>query len=145
MDESDAPLTDREPEPDLPTGPAPAAATADASPRAVDLPPAAPDLDAVIGDIAKQGRAGLQPSPIAAPLLDIALPVDVVLATLNLPINQLAAMAEGTEIDLDRPAGDPVSVRVNGREIATGELVVIEPASGRLGIRLHRLGASPVS
>ena len=42
-------------------------------------------------------------------------------------------IGEGAVIELDKQAGDPLDVRVNGRLLARGEVVVV---NGKYGLRL---------
>jgi flagellar motor switch protein FliN len=66
-------------------------------------------------------------------LLDVPLEVTVELGRTERQIRDILALAPGTVIELDRLAGEPVDVLVNGRPIARGEVVVIDE---NFGIRI---------
>ena len=57
-------------------------------------------------------------------LLDVPLRVSVELGRTKLRIQELLELGQGSIIDLDRLAGEPVDILVNGRPIAQGEVVV---------------------
>ncbi|MBO5620828.1 MAG: FliM/FliN family flagellar motor switch protein, partial [Butyrivibrio sp.] len=46
------------------------------------------------------------------------------------PISDILDFAPGTLIELDKVAGEPVDVLVNGKFVAKGEVVVIEESFG---------------
>lgn len=57
-------------------------------------------------------------------LLDIPLRVSVELGQTELKIQELLELGQGAVVDLDRLAGEPVDILVNGRKLAQGEIVV---------------------
>lgn len=69
-------------------------------------------------------------------LLDVPLSVTVELGRTRLPINTILALAKGSVIELDKVAGEPLDVRVNGHLIARGEAVVVQD---RFGVRLTEI------
>lgn len=69
-------------------------------------------------------------------ILDISLDVTVELGRVRMLIKDVLELAAGSIIELDRVAGEPVDVLVNGRLIAKGEVVVIED---NFGIRLTEI------
>lgn len=69
-------------------------------------------------------------------ILDISLDVTVELGRVRMLIKDVLELASGSIIELDRVAGEPVDVLVNGRLIAKGEVVVIED---NFGIRLTEI------
>jgi flagellar motor switch protein FliN/FliY len=96
------------------------------------------DTDALLDDVQAQSGGGAQgveldelkdeSTPIADPKLDVILDIPV----------HLTMEVGGTEIAirnllLDRVAGEPLDVKVNGTLIAHGEVVVV---NDRYGIRL---------
>ena len=44
--------------------------------------------------------------------------------TTQIPVRELLKLAPGSVISLDRDAGEPFDVKVNGRAVARGEVVV---------------------
>lgn len=63
------------------------------------------------------------------------IPVKVTLevASTEVPLGDLMRVEEGAVIELDKLAGEPLDVRVNGRLLAKGEVVVV---NGKYGLRL---------
>ncbi len=58
-------------------------------------------------------------------LLDVPLKVSVELGGTKLRIQELLDLGQGSILELDRMAGEPVDILVNGRAIALGEVVVV--------------------
>lgn len=63
------------------------------------------------------------------------IPVKVTLevASAELPLGDLMQLHEGTVIKLDKQAGESLDLKVNGRSLAKGEVVVV---NGAYGIRI---------
>ena len=61
---------------------------------------------------------------------DVPLEVTVELGRTQKSINDILEFAPGTIIELDKIAGEPVDVLVNGKLVAKGEVVVIEENFG---------------
>lgn len=61
---------------------------------------------------------------------DVPLEVTVELGRTHKPISDILDFAPGTIIELDKVAGEPVDVLVNGKFVAKGEVVVIEESFG---------------
>ena len=59
-------------------------------------------------------------------LQDVVLEVTVELGRTSLPLAQLMNLGIGSVVELDRSAGAPVDVRVNGTLFAKGEVVVVD-------------------
>ncbi|MDY0267652.1 flagellar motor switch protein FliN [Trichloromonas sp.] len=66
-------------------------------------------------------------------LLDIPLQISVEVGRSRILIKELLEMQEGTVIELDKLAGEPLDVYVNARLIARGEAVLVNE---KFGIRL---------
>lgn len=76
------------------------------------LDPAATDLGAASGgDL--------------APLSDVPVELAVEIGRTRMTIGETLALSPGAIVTLDRLAGEPVDLLVNGRAIARGEVVVI--------------------
>lgn len=69
-------------------------------------------------------------------ILDIPLDITVELGRVRMLIKDVLELASGSIVELDRVAGEPIDVLVNGRLIARGEVVVIED---NFGIRLTEI------
>ena len=66
-------------------------------------------------------------------LLDIPLQISVEVGRSKLLVRDLLQMQEGTLIELDKLAGEPLDLYVNDRLIARGEAVVV---NDKFGLRL---------
>lgn len=66
-------------------------------------------------------------------LLDIKLPISVELGRTQMLVRDILDYGPGTVIELDKLAGDPVDILVNGRLVAQGEVVVVDD---HFGVRL---------
>jgi flagellar motor switch protein FliN/FliY len=67
-------------------------------------------------------------------LLDIPVKVSVELGRTKLKVKEILELKEGSLIVLNRLAGDPVDIWVNGKLLGQGEVVVINEVFGvRLG------------
>lgn len=66
-------------------------------------------------------------------ILDIPVRLTVELGRKRIPIKQILQLAQGSVIELDALAGEPMDVLVNGCLIAQGEVVVV---NDKFGIRL---------
>ncbi len=58
-------------------------------------------------------------------LLDIGLQVTVELGRTKMNIRDVLSVGPGTVVELNRVAGEPVDILINGKPIAKGEVVVI--------------------
>ncbi len=135
-----------------PPPPAPAPAPAAAAPppppppAAAAPPPAAPQM-------APQ-QAAMAPPPMMAPqeqaqftpfaggypmqmpsenidlIMDVPLEVTVELGRTHKSISDILEFSPGTIIELNKIAGEPIDVLVNGKYVAKGEVVVIEESFG---------------
>lgn len=73
-------------------------------------------------------------------LADVAMTVTVELGRVELPVRDLLGLREGSLVELDRHAGAPVDVLVNGRIVARGEVVVVDD---ELGVRVTEILRRP--
>ena len=61
---------------------------------------------------------------------DVPLEVTVELGRTHKSISEILDFAPGTIVELDKIAGEPIDVLVNGKYVAKGEVVVIEESFG---------------
>lgn len=66
-------------------------------------------------------------------ILDIPLKVSVELGRAQVVIKDLLQLGQGSVLELDKLAGEPLEVLVNGKLVARGEVVVVNE---KFGIRL---------
>lgn len=66
-------------------------------------------------------------------VLDIPVTLSMEVGRTRIPIRNLLKLNQGSVVELDRLAGEPLDVKVNGTLIAHGEVVVV---NDKFGIRL---------
>ncbi len=66
-------------------------------------------------------------------ILDVAVSLSMEAGRTRVPIRNLLQLNQGSVVELDRAAGEPLDVYVNGTLIAHGEVVVV---NDKFGIRL---------
>ncbi|HEY9380208.1 MAG TPA: flagellar motor switch protein FliN, partial [Burkholderiales bacterium] len=82
--------------------------------------------------LAKGGAPSELPHDIDL-ILDIPVQLTVELGRTKIPIKNILQLAQGSVVELDGLAGEPMDVLVNGCLIAQGEVVVV---NDKFGIRL---------
>ena len=80
-----------------------------------------------------QPTPGNMPSGDINMILDIPVQLTVELGRTRIPIKNILQLAQGSVVELDALAGEPMDVLVNGYLIAQGEVVVV---NDKFGIRL---------
>ena len=63
-------------------------------------------------------------------IMDVPLEVTVELGRTQKSISDILDFAPGTIIELDKVAGEPIDILVNGKFVAKGEVVVVEESFG---------------
>ncbi|AFC86470.1 flagellar motor switch protein FliN [Frateuria aurantia DSM 6220] len=66
-------------------------------------------------------------------ILDVPVTISMEVGQTKISIRNLLQLNQGSVVELDRTAGEPLDVRVNGTLVAHGEVVVINE---KFGIRL---------
>jgi len=66
-------------------------------------------------------------------LLDIPVEVSVQLGTTKMMIKEILQLGEGSVIELEKLAGEPMEILANNRTVAKGEVVVVNE---KFGVRL---------
>jgi flagellar motor switch protein FliN/FliY len=111
--------------------------------------PAAPVSTSTINEVVSATAEQVQPASFAsfatggagAPssvndinmILDIPVQLTVELGRTRIPIKNILQLAQGSVVELEALAGEPMDVLVNGYLIAQGEVVVV---NDKFGIRL---------
>jgi flagellar motor switch protein FliN len=127
-----------------PTSPAPAIPAPTSPAPAIPAPPAAAPPAPVRAPEPETERAAIRPAqfnelasmPVAPGrhsielLLGVNLQVTVEIGRARLPIRDVLSLAPGSIVELDKLAGEKVDVLVNGHQIATGEVVVVDENFG---------------
>lgn len=106
------------------------------------------DIDAMLTQAAGPAKAPIQefdrgpesseaPASMDGPNLDVILDIPVAISmevgSTDITIRNLLQLNQGSVVELDRLAGEPLDVLVNGTLIAHGEVVVVNE---KFGIRL---------
>lgn len=66
-------------------------------------------------------------------ILDVPVSLSMEVGRVRIPIRNLLQLNQGSVVELDRAAGEPLDVYVNGTLIAHGEVVVVNE---KFGVRL---------
>jgi len=82
--------------------------------------------------LTQQPRAAAA-SPDLDVILDIPVQISMEVGSTSITIRNLLQLNQGSVIELDRLAGEPLNVLVNGTLIAHGEVVVV---NDKFGIRM---------
>lgn len=69
-------------------------------------------------------------------LLDVPLEISVELGRVKMMVREVLDLGTGSIVEVDKAAGEPVDVMVNGRLVARGEVVVIED---NFGVRITEI------
>jgi len=89
---------------------------------------------------AREAEPAVSSSPASAENLRVLENIDVMLSVevgnTELKIRDLLRLNEGSVIELDRLAGDPLDIMVNGTMIAKGEVVMV---GERFGVRFTEI------
>ena len=98
------------------------------------MPMAAPQQPVSVSPAAFAPFAGAFPTPGMPEnidlIMDVPLEVTVELGRTHKTIHDILDFAPGTIIELNKIAGEPIDVLVNGKYVAKGEVVVIEESFG---------------
>jgi flagellar motor switch protein FliN/FliY len=103
--------------------------------------PSAADIAAAEAMMAGQVTAPVTPISSAADkrdvnldvILDVPVTLSLEVGRTRLPIRSLLQLNQGSVVELERAAGEPLDVFVNGTLVAHGEVVVV---NDKFGIRL---------
>ena len=85
------------------------------------------------GDAARSFTSGDAQIDDISRVLDIPVQLSVELGRTKVPIRHILQLGQGSVVELDALAGEPMDVLVNGYLIAQGEVVVV---NDKFGIRL---------
>jgi flagellar motor switch protein FliN/FliY len=98
-------------------------------------------MDPKAAAVARAQFGDLKPSAAGAPggemnlnlILDVSVTLALEVGRARMSVRELLQLAPGAVVELDRHAGEPLDVLVNGVRIARGEVVVV---NDKFGIRL---------
>ena len=113
--------------------------------------------DEVVSQISRPASPSAAPRPVASPtvvthpngtamsqlgleslrvLQSVEMELSVELGRARIPVREILELAPGSIMELDRAAGSPVDVLVNGTLLARGEVVVVDD---EFGVRITEL------
>ncbi len=117
-------------------------------------PVESPEVSSAIGDVAEAAadlaEATVQPvsfGPLALSeaqngrsnldlLLDVSIPISVEVGRTQMSLDGILDLVPGSVVTLDKKAEEPVDLRVNGKLVARGEVVLVDDV---YGIRLTQI------
>ena len=71
-------------------------------------------------------------------LFDVQLNLSVELGRTSIPVREVLQLGPGSIVELDKLAGEPVDILVNGKLIARGEVVVVDE---NFGVRVTEIAS----
>lgn len=108
-------------------------ATPPAAPGAVSRPSAASGAMPAELEALDHEPGGGTGAPDLDAILDIPVTLSIEIGRARVSIRNLLQLNQGSVVELDRLAGEPLDVMVNGTLVAHGEVVVV---NDKFGIRL---------
>jgi flagellar motor switch protein FliN len=116
-----------------------AAALSESAPAAETSNEVASQVTSAADTVAPAAFANFAAAPVNSAgndinmILDIPVQLTVELGRTRIPIKHILQLAQGSVVELEAMAGEPMDVLVNGYLIAQGEVVVV---NDKFGIRL---------
>ena len=100
------------------------------------------ELRGVLREEEKRPDDAFQSGANSSIIMTIPVDVQIILGSTEMPVSELMSLRKGSTVALNRRIGEPVDVVVNGRNIARGEITVLESDPTRFGIRLTEIIAA---
>lgn len=69
-------------------------------------------------------------------ILDVTLAVTIEVGRTRMTIQDLLQLGQGSVVELEKLAGEPLDVFINGKKVATGEAVIVNE---KFGVRLKTI------
>ena len=88
---------------------------------------------AELHELTEDGAPGANRDVTLEVILDVPVTLSMEVGRTRIPIRNLLQLNQGSVVELERAAGEPLDVFVNGTLVAHGEVVVVNE---RFGIRL---------
>ena len=88
---------------------------------------------AELHELTEDGAPGANRDVNLEVILDVPVTLSMEVGRTRIPIRNLLQLNQGSVVELERAAGEPLDVFVNGTLVAHGEVVVVNE---RFGIRL---------
>lgn len=104
--------------------------------RLIEVPMSASQAEirpAELNQLIEDGAPGAKSDVNLEVILDVPVTLSMEVGRTRIPIRNLLQLNQGSVVELERAAGEPLDVFVNGTLVAHGEVVVVNE---RFGIRL---------
>lgn len=88
---------------------------------------------AAADQVAEAARGAKSPPRTLDFILDVMLQVTVEVGRTRMTIQDLLQLGQGSVVELEKLAGEPLDIYVNGKHIARGEAVIVNE---KFGVRL---------
>lgn len=85
------------------------------------------------GQVAETAATAARPVRTLEFILDVTLQVTVEVGRARLTIQDLLQLGQGSVVELEKLAGEPLDIFVNGKQVARGEAVIVNE---KFGVRL---------
>lgn len=85
-----------------------------------------------VANAAKQAQGGKQGQTLDF-ILDVTLQVTVEVGRARMTIQDLLQLGQGSVVELEKLAGEPLDIYINGKQVARGEAVIVNE---KFGVRL---------
>lgn len=85
------------------------------------------------GNVVAATGGATRPSRTMDFLLDVTLQVTVEVGRARMTIQDLLQLGQGSVVELEKLAGEPLDIYVNGKHVARGEAVIVNE---KFGVRL---------
>lgn len=86
------------------------------------------------GNVASAASAAAQRKPQTLDfILDVPLQVTVEVGRTRMTIQDLLQLGQGSVVELEKLAGEPLDIYINGKQVARGEAVIVNE---KFGVRL---------
>lgn len=108
-------------------------AAAQPPPSSSDSPQGGDDFQAPDFEQVSAAGEGGAAEPDIDVILDVPVTLSLEVGRAQMSVGSLLRLSQGAVVELDRKAGDPLDVLVNGALVARGEIVVV---NDKFGIRL---------
>lgn len=89
--------------------------------------------DATSSDIWNEGGTSERSSKTIDFLMDVSLLVTVEVGRARMTIQDLLQLSQGSVLELEKLAGEPLDIFINGRAVARGEAVIVNE---KFGVRI---------
>ncbi len=88
---------------------------------------------AAAGNVAHAASSGSRSPQTLDFILDVTLQVTVEVGRARMTIQDLLQLGQGSVVELEKLAGEPLDVYINGKPVARGEAVIVNE---KFGVRL---------